>query len=237
MIRDMILPQLGMGMSEGKPVRWLAHEGGRVERDQPLVEIETEKVVTELPAPHSGYLHIVAATDEVVLIETRIAQIADTEAEYRSLLTGVPATSAINARPAPETVAPQVADAGSAPKISGLAKKLAEEHSIPLASLKGTGPKGRIVREDVLRAIDVTRSAPTGAAKTPETDRIRIPIVGTRKMIAERTVKAKTTAAHTYGYFEIDVTALLAARAPCRTLGRKPAAASRLSRSSRGRWP
>lgn len=99
-------------------------------------------------------------------------------------------------------------------KISGLARKLAEENSIPLQSIQGTGPSGRIVKEDVLAAIERARPAPPPAAKAPAagTELARVPIAGPRKVIAERTIKSKTTAAHTYGYFEIDVTNLVAAR-------------------------
>ena len=197
MIRDIILPQLGMGMSEGKPVRWLAHEGGRVERDQPLVEIETEKVVTELPGAAFGISPHRRGDGRSG--PHRDADRPDRRHGSRiSLAPNRRAGDECHQRPtrAPKRSPPKLRTRERAEDFS-LAKKLAEEHSIPLASLKGTGPKGRIVREDVLRAIDVTRSAPTGAEKTPETDRIRIPIVGTRKMIAERTVKAKTTAAHT----------------------------------------
>ena len=59
-IRDVVLPQLAMGMAEGSIVEWLVAEGARISRDQPLVCIETEKVVTELPAPSAGIVHLVA---------------------------------------------------------------------------------------------------------------------------------------------------------------------------------
>ena len=82
MIREVIMPQLGMGMSEGTIAEWNAKEGERVSREQPLVSVETEKVVTGLPSPYAGYVHIVVATGATVPTETLIAQIADTEAEY-----------------------------------------------------------------------------------------------------------------------------------------------------------
>ena len=86
MIRDVILPQLAMGMSVGTIVEWALREGEHVEREQPLLTLETEKVATELPAPHSGFLHIVAPTNVAVPVEAVIAKIADTEAEYRNLV-------------------------------------------------------------------------------------------------------------------------------------------------------
>ncbi|MGN6573454.1 MAG: biotin/lipoyl-containing protein, partial [Pseudolabrys sp.] len=86
--RDVLLPQLGMGMSEGEIVEWLVAEGARVERDQPLVSIENEKTVTELPAPSTGFVHLIAQVGDKLPIETVIAQIAASESAYGALVGG-----------------------------------------------------------------------------------------------------------------------------------------------------
>ena len=72
MTRDVVLPQLAMGMAEGSIVEWLVAEGAQVSRDQPLVSIETEKVVTELPAPSAGVVHLMARVGDKVPVETVI---------------------------------------------------------------------------------------------------------------------------------------------------------------------
>jgi len=85
---DMLLPQLAMGMAEGSIAEWLVAEGAEVGRDQPIVSIETEKVVTELPAPNAGFVHLVARVGEKLPVETVIAKIADSRTAYEALLAG-----------------------------------------------------------------------------------------------------------------------------------------------------
>lgn len=214
-----------MGMSEGTIVEWAVDEGALVERDQPLVSIETEKVVTELPAPYRGYVHIAAKVGDVLPVEKPMGQIADTEEEYRSLVAGLAAPAAVapvtGAREvvAVETIAGRESEQASGRiRASGLAKAIARKNEIDLASLAGTGPGGRIVRRDVeaelasrsstIPAIRKMAIADVGAMR----EKVRIPLTGMRKVIAERMVASKTTAAHTYVFFEIDITKLLAAR-------------------------
>ena len=154
MIRDVILPQLAMGMSAGTIVEWALREGEHVECEQPLLTLETEKVATELPAPYSGFLHIVAPTNVAVPVEAVIAKIADTEAEYRGLVQGATVVSegAASGTSAAATSAPGQAAARPATgriRASGLAKRIAQQRGIDLATITGTGPHGRIVRRDV----------------------------------------------------------------------------------------
>lgn len=226
MIREVILPQLAMGMSEGSVVEWMAKEGARVERDQPLVAIETEKVVTDIPAPRGGFLHILVTGGEKIPVETLIARIADTEDEYRQIV-GESSREPVALVASGVVSVPHEAGSDSAPRsggvngrirASGLAKKIAGQQGIALSAIPGTGPGGRIVRRDVLTAIE--RKRKRGAATVPEAgiptkgmrEKARIPLAGTRKTIAERMVKAKNTAAHTHLFFEIDVTKLASMR-------------------------
>ena len=167
MIRDVILPQLAMGMSVGTIVEWALREGEHVEREQPLLTLETEKVATELPAPHSGFLHIVAPTNVAVPVEAVIAKIADTEAEYRKLVEGttVVGEGAASGTGAAATSTPGQAAARPATeriRASGLAKRIAQQRGIDLAIITGTGPHGRIVRRDVEAAADVGRPVAVG---------------------------------------------------------------------------
>lgn len=228
MIRELILPQLAMGMSEGTIVEWMVPEGTLVQRDEPLVSIETEKVVTELPAPYSGYVHQVAKVGDVLAVETPMGYIAETEAEYRTLKAGNTASPA-SAAPAPvEPNTPPAATAAAAEnrggrvRASGLAKAIARQKGIDLAAIGGSGPGGRIVRRDVEAALAARASAVAAAPLAATTvvttssgamrEKARIPLTGMRKVIAERMVAAKQKAAHTYVFFEVDITKLLAAR-------------------------
>lgn len=248
MIRDVILPQLAMGMSEGSIVEWLVAEGARVERDQSIVSIETEKVITDLPSPYAGYLHLLAKKGDTHPTETVIARIADSEDEYRSLVGGSADREAVGERGsrtdagdsgdalawpgfrserAREDASGAVRDlyaptssVGEARKLraSGLARAIARKNGVDLSRVPGTGPGGRIVRRDVVAAIERAKST----AQAPQTrlapsaqgmrERMRIPVAGMRAAIAQKMLAATTTAAQTYAFFEIDITKLLAAR-------------------------
>jgi len=222
MIRDVVLPQLAMGMSEGTVVQWLVPEGGKAVRDQDLLVIETEKVSTELPSPYSGFLNLMVEAGTTVPVETVIARIADTEEEYRMLRAGGGAPSPATAETAGGVSAPAIAMSAVKPgrvRASGLARKLAGLHGISLDGLAGSGPNGRIVKRDVLGALErkqfppvsVAPAAPTPLATAREKGRVKL--TGMRKAIADRMIGAKLTAAHTYAFFEVDVTKLEAARA------------------------
>jgi pyruvate dehydrogenase E2 component (dihydrolipoamide acetyltransferase) len=250
MIHDVVLPQLGMGMSEGTITEWLVDEASEVVRDQPLVLIETEKVETELPAPYSGIINIVVhASDELLPIETVIARIADTRAEYDRM----PAAEEAHAHDAgdgtPQATTERAQREPSKPaakiRASGLAKALAREHGVDLADVTGSGPSGRIVREDVETIVEQRRAAPTGdvpeaaavgavPTSSPQSieigmgpEKTRLPITGVRKVIAERMVAASTEAAQTFSFFEIDVTGVAAWRE--RLLKRESELGSRIS--------
>jgi len=227
MIHEVVMPQLAMGMSEGTVVEWLAEEGARINRDDIVISIETEKVVTELPAPYDGFLHIIAEVGDTVPIEVPIAVIASTEDEYKEVL--IRAEKGEYSRPADvakvsETNEPGTNAAGATAggavagqvKISGVAKKLAIKEGIGLTQLVGTGPGGRIVQRDVQAVIDARASAVNTTAEGVEGGgrvRASIPLKGMRGTIAARMLQAKVTAAQTYTFFEIDVTKLLALRA------------------------
>jgi len=185
-------------------------------------------VVTELPAPYSGLVHHLAKPGDTLPVEKPIGYIAETEEEYRKLAAegaaGTPAvvpSVPVAAETAPTAAASPVG-AGRV-RASGLAKAIAKQHQIGLAGVTGSGPGGRIVRRDVeaaLAARATAGAAPVAlvvpaaapASDGPLREKARIPMTGMRKVIAERMVAAKHTAAHTYAFFQIDITKLLAAR-------------------------
>jgi pyruvate dehydrogenase E2 component (dihydrolipoamide acetyltransferase) len=219
LIHEVIMPQLGMGMSEGTIAEWNAKEGECINRDQPLASVETEKVVIELPSPYTGFVHIIVSPGATVPVETLIAQIADTEAEYARLVgaaspeRGERAPSPAAALASAQTLAHQ-ATTGRI-RASGLARKLARENSIDLARIVGTGPLGRIVKRDLAPVLINARAVAVAATPVHPSairEKARIPLTAMRRTIGERMTKSKNLAPHTHVIFEIDVTKLMALR-------------------------
>lgn len=161
MATNVTMPKLGLTMETGKIVEWKAGEGGEVKQGDILLIVETEKITYEVEAPASGLLHIIVAAEEEVPVAELIAQIASDKAELDSLAAGgapaaaapaapVPAAAPAVAAAAPAAAAPTPARApGERVKASPLAKKLAAEADIDISMIVGTGPEGRIVKEDV----------------------------------------------------------------------------------------
>ena len=163
MASEVILPRLGQGMEAGTIVRWLVAEGDQVKKGQPLFELDTDKVTQEVEAEASGVLLKIVVPEGEVPVGTAIAYVGEAgesvpegtgtqpveEAAPREQVP-VPTESAPAAAPEPATVA--AAGNGGRVKASPLARRIARERGIDLASLSGTGPEGRIVAEDVERA-------------------------------------------------------------------------------------
>jgi pyruvate dehydrogenase E2 component (dihydrolipoamide acetyltransferase) len=227
MIHEVIMPQLGMGMSEGTIAEWNVQEGQRIVREQPLVSVETEKVVTDLPSPYAGFVHLLVNAGATVPIETLIAQIAETEKEYHRLA-GTASSESAEPAAAPAAVqTPTSAGQARTKRIwaSGLARKVARENGIDLAGVAGTGPAGRIVKRDlepvltnarVVAALSLPLPAVTASARLVRPsgirEKARIPFTGMRRTIGERMTQSKNLAPHTHIIFEIDVTKLVSLR-------------------------
>ena len=215
MIRDLILPQLAMGMSEGTIVEWAVAEGAKVLRDETLLTIETEKVATDIPAPYTGFVQHIGRPGDTYPVETLIGRIADTIAEYETLAgSGASTPAPAPTRPAEPAAAVAAARPGRI-RASGLAKALARKAGIDLAQLAGSGPGGRIVRRDVIAAGKPARkSAAPALPAGPQGLRAKavVPLTGMRATIAQRMLATKTDSAQTYVFFEIDVSKLLAVR-------------------------
>jgi len=188
---DVIMPQMGESIFEGTITRWLKKPGDRVERDEPLFEISTDKVDAEIPAPSAGVLKEIKVTEgQTVPIQTVVAVIDAAGAAAASGPAAVPtpppapektAAPKVAAAPAPPVpaaasaapVAPPPKAGGNGQKIrsSPLVRKLAKEHNVDLASMEGSGAGGRISKKDILAAVGSggarpaapTAPAPSGA--------------------------------------------------------------------------
>ena len=189
------MPKLGLTMTEGSVSKWHKKEGERVEKREIIAEVATDKINYELEAPESGVLRkILIDPDAKVPVTAPIAIIAEADEDISGLMPkgtagAAPATQAeVKAPPAP--VAAQ-APATQAIKASPAAKKLAKDHGVDLSLVTGTGPGGRIVEKDVEDYIErqkVGAVKPAAGLKEtpPATPAKRVPLVGMRKVIAQR---------------------------------------------------
>ena len=179
---DVVMPQMGESIFEGTITKWLKKPGDKVERDEPLFEISTDKVDAEIPSPSAGVLkEIKIAEGQTVPIQTIVAVIdgaggaaasapAPAAAPTKAAPTPPPAPAPAAAKPAaPAPAAPvsapaAAASSGSTERIhsSPLVRRLAKEHGVDLSAIEGTGAGGRITKEDI-EAVIAGQSAPAAA--------------------------------------------------------------------------
>jgi pyruvate dehydrogenase E2 component (dihydrolipoamide acetyltransferase) len=193
------LPRLGQGMESGTIVRWLKAEGDQVEKGEALYELDTEKVTQEVEAEASGtLLKILADEGEEIEVGKAIAVIGEAgeevaaEPEPEAATAVEPQPEEPETAPAPEPAAAPRSENGGRVKASPLARRIARERGIDLATLHGTGPDGRIVAEDVERA-EKAAPEPTPAAvplPAPTGEVEVVPLTGIRKAIARRMTEA-----------------------------------------------
>jgi pyruvate dehydrogenase E2 component (dihydrolipoamide acetyltransferase) len=182
---DVVMPQMGESIFEGTITKWLKKPGDKVERDEPLFEISTDKVDAEIPSPSAGVLkEIKIAEGQTVPIQTIVAVIdgAGSAAASAPAPAAAPAKAAppapapapaaakpaapapVPAAPVSAPVAPAAAASGSTERIhsSPLVRRLAKEHGVDLSAIEGTGAGGRITKEDI-EAVIAGQSAPAAA--------------------------------------------------------------------------
>jgi pyruvate dehydrogenase E2 component (dihydrolipoamide acetyltransferase) len=189
---EVILPRLGQGMESGTIVRWLKSEGEAVEKGEPLFELDTDKVTQEVEAEAAGVLLKIAIAEGEVPVGQTVAFIgAEGEAVPEVAVDeeeqGARHQSVAEIAPTDESRVPGTANGRI--KASPLARRLARERGIELAAIRGTGPEGRIVAEDVERAEPGGVAAPAPAA-APAGEVERVPLTNVRKTIARRLTEA-----------------------------------------------
>jgi 2-oxoisovalerate dehydrogenase E2 component (dihydrolipoyl transacylase) len=219
------MPQLGESVTEGTVDKWLKREGDFVKRDEPLVEVVTDKVNAEIPSPFEGKLIKIAATEgETVRVGSVIAQIETTGAGSTAAAAPVKEREAPTAAPSP-AAAPAPApvatgNGGEQHKLSPAVRKLAAERGIDPTTLRGSGLGGRVTREDVLASAGSTPAAtaapsppkPASAPAPVRVDGAREELVKLnvmRKSIAEHMVRSLATSPHAWTMQEVDVTNLV----------------------------
>jgi 2-oxoglutarate dehydrogenase E2 component (dihydrolipoamide succinyltransferase) len=231
MATDVVMPQMGESIFEGTITKWLKKPGDKVQRDEPLFEISTDKVDAEIPAPASGILQEIKVSEgNTVQVNTVVGVIGDgngasASAPAKAAAPATPASaSAKKEAPAPPPAPPaSVPEAGedSDVRSSPLVRKLAREHNVDLAKLSGTGTGGRVTKQDVLDFVD--RRVPTGIPARPAEPAPSqptrpapaaipgdlVPMSQMRKIIAQRMVESRRTSAHVHCMFEVDMTRIV----------------------------
>lgn len=204
-----ILPKLDEAMRTGTIMEWKKKEGERVEKGEVILVIETEKVNFEIVAEESGILSKITAEagDEVPVgaIIAFILQPGEKAPEVPELI--IKAGREVRAEAPKLTKKAEPTKQANTVIASPLAKKIAEEHNIDIATVKGTGPGGRIVKEDVMRAVEEDRSVVAAkplAEEQPAVEEEVVPLSSMRKTIARRMVESFQSAPHFYLTVEVD---------------------------------
>jgi pyruvate dehydrogenase E2 component (dihydrolipoamide acetyltransferase) len=232
---DVVMPQMGESIFEGTITKWLKKPGEKVQRDEPLFEISTDKVDAEIPAPASGILQEIKVPEgNTVQVNTIVGVIGDGSVAAASAPAPAKAAAPAPAPAAPTAAkkeAPPPAPAPSAPqgedeedsdvRSSPLVRKLAREHNVDLAKLNGSGTGGRVTKQDVLDFVERRTTAPAAApaatpaprqAPTPAPAAIPgdlVPMSNMRKIIAQRMIESRRTSAHVHCMYEVDLTRIV----------------------------
>jgi len=233
---DIVMPQMGESIVEGTITKWLKKPGDKIQRDEPLFEISTDKVDAEIPAPASGVLQDIrvseGATVQVNTVVGTIASDGESVAAKTSKSNSQPAVAPEKSKEEPVArVEPSAPSQKAAPderdddqtRSSPLVRKIAREHNIDLGQVSGSGLGGRITKQDVLAFLEghgapppapTTISAPAVAG--PPQPRVAasipgdvVPLTQMRKIIAQRMIESRRTSAHVHCMFEVDITSIV----------------------------
>ena len=240
---DIIMPQMGESIVEGTITKWLKKPGDKVQRDEPLFEISTDKVDAEIPAPASGVLQEIKVTEGTTVgVNTVVGTIAVDGEAPAPLAKATPAapatptkeekreekTPAAAAAPAPTASIRQESEDEEA-RSSPLVRKIAREHGVSLSQISGTGLGGRITKQDIMAFIErqaATPAAPSASVPQPEAASVAsrpaapaaypgdlVPMTNMRKLIAKHMIESRRTSAHVHCMYEVDFTRIVTLRA------------------------
>jgi 2-oxoglutarate dehydrogenase E2 component (dihydrolipoamide succinyltransferase) len=233
MTTEIRVPTLGESVSEATIGRWFKQPGDAVAADEPVVELETDKVTVEVPAPASGVLAEILAKDgETVSPGALLGQIQEGGAPAKAAAAPAKAApAAAKAAPQPATQPKPAAPPPAAPKgaaaemLAPSVRKIAEETGIEVSSVPGTGKDGRVTKGDMIAAIERAAAAPTPVAQPAAAIQVRAPspaddaareervrMTKLRQTIARRLKEAQNTAAMLTTFNEVDMTHVMAMR-------------------------
>ena len=215
-VTEFLLPDIGDGLTEAEVVRWLVQEGAQVARDEPLVEVETDKAVVVIPSPVAGtVLHHGAEQGETMAVGGVLAVIASPEDGPSN---PVPSRGARpeEASPPGDSQPAVTQEESAAVKALPVVRRLARQQGVDLAAVSGSGPEGRITREDVLAAARPRRTPPAveqPPASPPATEGDeRRPLTRLQRTIAANMRRSWSEIPHVTTFDEVDATRLLGVR-------------------------
>jgi 2-oxoisovalerate dehydrogenase E2 component (dihydrolipoyl transacylase) len=211
MATRILVPRLGEGVDELTVVKWLKKTGDPVKELEPLVEVETDKVVTEIPSPAAGILLLSAIPEntqvQVGMILGWIGQAGESIPDTETTASQTHKLTSSRSMLAPQEAPMEVVQHKRSAFLSPIVRKLANEHQIDLSKILGTGLEGRITKNDLLAIIEcrgnITEQSPLGSI---------LPISSLRKQIAERMVNSRKISPHVLTVMEADLTAVNAHR-------------------------
>ncbi len=219
---DVVMPQMGESIFEGAITKWLKQAGDRVEKDEPLFEISTDKVDAEIPAPVGGVLtEIRVPVGATVDVNTVVAVIdgpmkgaasdeaQGTGAKAQSFSSGTIGTTEVvpcyKAGANEATAFEQRSEPGRKLRSSPLVRRIAKENNLDLSRIAGSGSEGRITKEDILRYL--SQYGPGGVApQAPPLEGRIEPMSRMRAIIAERMVESVRISPHVHTVYKIDMT-------------------------------
>jgi pyruvate dehydrogenase E2 component (dihydrolipoamide acetyltransferase) len=219
MAREFKLPDIGEGVTEGEITKWFVKEGDRVKENDPVVEVMTDKVTVQIPSPVTGQiLERRAKEGEIVKVGTTLVVFGESGETLPATSPG-PAPERPHAAPPPPPSAPPAPPPSPVRATEVLAapavRRLARELGVDMASVRGTGPSGRITEADVRAAqrgpAPVPVAAPVAAEATAGREE-RLPIHGLRKRIYDKMAKSTATAARFTYVEEVDMSHLVQLR-------------------------
>jgi len=212
MTTEIRVPQLPESVADATLVAWRKQPGEAASRDENLADLETDKVVLEVPAPAAGVVK------EWKVQPGTTVKSGDLLAIYEEGAKGAAASAPAAAAPAastPAAAAPAAAAKATDPKLSPAVRRVVEETKVDPAAITGTGRDGRLTKADVISAASAPKAAAAPAAVAPSGPRAeqRVPMTRLRARIAERLVQAQHTAALLTTFNEVDLTAVTELRA------------------------
>ncbi len=226
---DVVMPQMGESIAEGTITRWIKKPGDRVERDEPIFEISTDKVDAEIPAPASGVLVEIKSQAGDTVEVNRVVAVIDTSSGAEAPAAARPP----RAEAAPAATPPRAGKAF----VSPIVRQIAAQHKVDPDSIAGSGAGGRVTKKDILAHVErigkaapqpagpaaAKPAAPASPAPRPAAQpdapdfqagkpSVRVAMTPMRKRIAEHMIESRRVSAHVHSVFEVDVSHLVRLR-------------------------
>ena len=217
------VPQLPESVADATLVTWHKKPGDAVARDENLVDLETDKVVLEVPAPVAGVLEKIVIEDGATVTSGQLLAVIAEGAPAAAAPVAAAAAPAKAEEAAPEAAAPAAVEAvaqETSGKLSPSVRRLIDEHNLESSSIQASGPDGRLTKGDVLAHLELTGASDDGGdveelpgSLANSRSEKRVPMTRMRARIAERLVEAQQTAAMLTTFNEVDLTEVMALRA------------------------